>query len=92
MYVQVGLGRRVNLQKVSEGKMFFGELDVGLFALQPHRFLITPVTCTGFLAVSSYREGLTISQLLGEPIEHYEQGPYESKCIDLNWLSSSAWK
>lgn len=70
------------------GENVFWELDVGSFAFQPHRFFITSVMCTRFLAVSSCREGLTISQLLEEPIKHYEQGPYESKFVELNWLSS----
>lgn len=56
-----------------------GEIWWALFSSQPHRFLVTSVMCTEFLAVSSDREGPAISQLLEEPIKLYEQGPYESK-------------
>lgn len=65
--------------KMFPGENMFWELDVGLFAFPPHTSLITSVMCTGLLTVSSCREGLTISQLPGEPMKHYEQGPYESK-------------
>lgn len=72
------------MKSLPGGNMFW-EFDVGSFAFQPHTFLITTVMCTGFLTVSSCGEGLTISQLPGEPMKHYEQGPYS---VELNWLSS----
>lgn len=68
-----------SIYEKAKSEIVFEELDEELFAFQSHRFLITSVMCEGFLAVSSFRKGLTVSQLPREPIKHYEQGPYESK-------------
>lgn len=73
-------------------EIVFLELDAELFAFQSHRFLTTSDMCTKFLAISSCREGLTVSQLPGEPIKHYEQDLMKVNSDEVNWLSSWTWK